>query len=209
MLLESEKKGRDAAGAPTATAAAPPPPGTEGAATAAGGASAAGGGGDGDGKGKRKDKKEDGATHLRNFFLIVPALTINFVDNLRTSKDRMEKTVKGMEAFFSDDGFAMGIAYILAILRQDKAFESLHWWDAVARFHNAELAKCQAEMAGLGKTKADADRREELEFKRRRVLADRREFDSLFFAYRGARTFFRPQEEGRDDDEDDAIAAAM
>jgi WASH complex subunit 7 len=43
-------------------------------------------------EGEKQKAKEDG--HLRNFFLIIPALTLNFVDNLRTAKDRMEKGVK-------------------------------------------------------------------------------------------------------------------
>jgi len=120
-----------------------------------------------------------------------------------------------MEAFFCDDGFAMGIAYILAILRQDRAFESLHWWDSVTRFHNGELVKCSNELATLGKTKADSDKRDELEFKRKRIAADRREFEALFFAYRGARTFFRDADTGKGgdsgtkDDDEDAIAAAV
>jgi WASH complex subunit 7 len=141
-----------------------------------------------------------GESHLRNFFLIVPALTTSFVDHLRSSKDRMEKSVKGAEAFFSDDGFAMGAAYILAILKQDRAFDSLHWWDSVALFHRAELASFKAEGAALGKTKADADRAEELAFKSRRTVAAQAEFDSLFYAFSGARLFFKV-DGGADDDE--------
>lgn len=132
---------------------------------------------------------------MRNFFLIVPALTISFTDNLRTAKDRMDKSVKGAEAFFSEDGFAVGLAYILAILKQDRAFDSLHWWDAVTRHHRAELASYRTELAGLGKSKADADRAEELAFKNKRVLTAQAEFDSLFFAFSGARLFFKIDEE--------------
>ena len=112
----------------------------------------------------------------------------------------MEKTVKGSEAYFTDDGFALGLAYILAILKQDRAFDSLHWWDAVARHQAGELAKLAAELAALGKGKADADRREELEFKRRRVGVEKREFEALFYAFSGGRSFFR--EHNADEDED-------
>lgn len=35
------------------------------------------------------------------------------------------------EVYFTDDGFAMGVAYILAILKQAKKFEALHWQDSM------------------------------------------------------------------------------
>jgi WASH complex subunit 7 len=124
------------------------------------------------------------------------------VDALRNAKDRMEKTVKGSEAYFTDDGFALGLAYILAILKQDRAFDSLHWWDAVARHQADELAKFAGELAALSKakTKADADRREELEFKVRRVNVEKREFEALFYAFSGGRSFFAVHEADEDED---------
>lgn len=183
---------------------------------------------------KKKDREE---SHLRNFVLVVPALTISFVENLRAAKDRMEKSVKGTEAFFTDDGFAIGLAYILAILKQvrwawlpaslhsplppplppvpplqERLWESMHWWDAVIAHHRAELAACREEMGKLSvggkggaRSKADADRAEELDFRQRRVHAMQTEFDALFYAFSGARTFFRAAEAdggagGEDDD---------
>ena len=91
----------------------------------------------------------------------------------------------------------------LAILKQDRAFEGLHWWDSVLAYQQSELLKYNAEAATLGKAKADQDKRDELDFKRRRILTERKEFEALFFAYRGARTFFREEEL---DEDEDAIA---
>lgn len=52
-----------------------------------------------------RDKKN---IHLRNFYVIVPALTINFVEYSTTCKEKLSKKNK-IGAAFTDDGFAMGI----------------------------------------------------------------------------------------------------
>ena len=47
-------------------------------------------------------------SHLKNFYLIVPSLTINFVEHSLAVKDNILKKNK-MDAAFTDDGLAMGL----------------------------------------------------------------------------------------------------
>jgi WASH complex subunit 7 len=49
--------------------------------------------------------------------MILPPLTLNYVESLLIAKDKInKKNVAGM--YFTDDGFAMGVAYILRVLEQ-------------------------------------------------------------------------------------------
>lgn len=99
--------------------------------------------------------------HLDNFYTIVPALCLSWVEASLAAKDRMFKQNRARtwnprlfshggayrrtrtcftalsrrkfrtrplnsgEAYYTDDGFAVGVAYILAILEQGSRFDSL------------------------------------------------------------------------------------
>ena len=45
--------------------------------------------------------------HLKKFFIIVPPLTVNYVEHIISAKEKMSKKNKDGAAF-TDDGFAMG-----------------------------------------------------------------------------------------------------
>lgn len=69
--------------------------------------------------------------HLRNFFVILPATTYNYVQHIIISKEKLARKNKQEGATFTDDGFAMGVIYVLKLLDQLGDFDSLQWFSAV------------------------------------------------------------------------------
>lgn len=153
------------------------------------------------------ETKEKEQRHLANFYQIIPALTINFVETSVQAKDLMYKNSRRKESYFSDDGFAIGLAYILAILNQGEKLDALHWFDEVAqkyaldeqkfqeKHQEREARKKEQASRRLKETTAELiDDEEEvhtLQLTAKRIEQHRREFDLLNWSLNGARIFFK------------------
>jgi len=51
-------------------------------------------------------RSDNNNSHLHNFYILIPSLTLNFIEHSINSKEKMYKKSKG--AMFTDDGFAVG-----------------------------------------------------------------------------------------------------
>ncbi|XP_073949461.1 strumpellin and WASH-interacting protein isoform X2 [Choristoneura fumiferana] len=123
--------------------------------------------------------------HLKNFYIIVPPLTLNFVEHMILSKDKMSKRNK-VGAAFTDDGFAMGIAYILKLLDQDSNFEALHWFDSVWKHIKEERKNLEEQ-----KAKGSLQLQQALALTEKKIKTLEEEFKLLYYSLTSARIFFR------------------
>lgn len=157
-----------------------------------------------------------GTTPLSNFYMIIPSLSINYIDNIKRGKERMVKSHKGIESYFTDDGFAIGTAYILTILKQTTAFRSLHWFEHVHKKYNTDVQNLQNDIKeiqteDISKVKSKSGRRMDAKQKKkyvdeqkervveinleiRRKKQYQREYELLFYSFSGAKIFFKTED---------------
>ncbi|KAJ7414790.1 WASH complex subunit 4 [Willisornis vidua] len=127
--------------------------------------------------------------HLRNFYIIVPPLTVNFVEHSISCKEKLNKKNKSGAAF-TDDGFAMGVAYILKLLDQYQEFDSLHWFQSVREKYVKEI-RAVAKQQNVQSTNQDEKLLQTMNLTHKRLEVCLQEFELLYFSLSSARIFFR------------------
>uniref|UniRef100_A0A672RNR3 WASH complex subunit 4 n=1 Tax=Sinocyclocheilus grahami TaxID=75366 RepID=A0A672RNR3_SINGR len=127
--------------------------------------------------------------HLRNFYMIVPPLAVNFVEHSISCKEKLSKKNK-VGAAFTDDGFAMGVAYILKLLDQYQEFDSLHWFQAVREKYMKEMNAVVKEQ-NVQSTSQDEKLMQTMNLTQKRLDIYLQEFELLYFSLSSARIFFR------------------
>ncbi|XP_059151833.1 WASH complex subunit 4-like isoform X4 [Physella acuta] len=144
--------------------------------------------------------------HLRNFFVILPPLTINFVEHSISCKEKMNRKNK-VGAAFTDDGFAMGVAYILKLLDQYYEFDSLHWFQSV----RVKLTKDKNEVLKQSGNRNDEKLQQTTSLTVKRLEQYLQEYELLFYSLSSARIFFRAdltaEEEKQDNGTKDGLSA--
>jgi WASH complex subunit 7 len=95
------------------------------------------------------------------------------------AKDKLFKKAH-LDAYFSDDGFVLGVAFILKILDQHEKFLSLNWFDAVdvKLMHDEEVIK----KVKKGKQEENT----EVEMSARKVNSQKQEFNLLSWSFTSA-----------------------
>lgn len=103
-------------------------------------------------------------------------------------KEKLNKKNK-IGAAFTDDGFVMGVAYILKLLDQYQEFDSLHWFQSVQDKYAKEKADV---MASLNRgTVRDEKLQQTMNLTMKRLNTYQQEFELVYFSLNSARIFFR------------------
>jgi len=118
-------------------------------------------------------------SHLENFYLIVPALTLEYIQQIGIDKEKFNK--KGKETgVFTDDGFALGIAFILKLLNQNRSFDSLVWFSSATEFLQSEIEVKTREKENIKIT----------QLTKAKISGDLEEFRLLHWSFASARILF-------------------
>uniref|UniRef100_A0A6P4E2L4 WASH complex subunit 7 homolog isoform X1 n=1 Tax=Drosophila rhopaloa TaxID=1041015 RepID=A0A6P4E2L4_DRORH len=78
--------------------------------------------------------------HLKTFYLITPALIMNYIDYRVKQKLKIHKKDQSKISLF-EDGFAIGLVYILNLLNQQLEFYELGWSQTTTQHLNEERSK--------------------------------------------------------------------
>ena len=69
--------------------------------------------------------------HMHNFAILVPALCLSWLEASLRGKEMMHKQNLTADVYFVDDGFALGLAFVLSTCGLDSSFDALKWFSAV------------------------------------------------------------------------------
>ncbi|KAI3381952.1 hypothetical protein SNEBB_009586, partial [Seison nebaliae] len=134
--------------------------------------------------------------HLANFYIIIPSMTINFVEHIKECKERLQKNEK-IGAAFTDDGFAFGIAFILKLLGQYEQFDALHWFKSLRNKYTEDKRTIKNELV-LVRNVEDKNLRNTLTLSENRINKIIDEFNLLEYSLASARIFFKDWTESND-----------
>ena len=119
---------------------------------------------------------------MEMFYFLLPPLTISFIDNAINARDNLLKKNKTEEsAYFSDDGFMVGICYLLKIFDCDKNFESLNWFPSVINYYKSKQGQ---------KQKKDKNASGVNILNERQIASYKEQFEMLYYTYTSATILF-------------------
>ncbi|CAG9535026.1 unnamed protein product [Cercopithifilaria johnstoni] len=131
--------------------------------------------------------------HLNFFYMIVPPLTINYVDRMLSCKGKLGRRAKQNNTF-TDDGFILGVAFILVLLDQHTYFSDLNWFQSVARECEEEIVSASFGPKSSNKITSDPSAAIRLA----KLDQYQKEFQLLSYTFSSSKIFFNSSHDAPD-----------
>ena len=117
------------------------------------------------------------------FAFLLPALTMTYSDTAINARDNLEKKKEPDEnSYFSDDGFMMGICYLLKVFSADKKFQSLSWFPSVIQSYDDKKNPRKSDKSDKSNGMETINERKNSSYKQ--------QFELLYFTYTSASILF-------------------
>ena len=117
------------------------------------------------------------------FAFLLPALTMTYSDTAINARDNLEKKKEPDEnSYFSDDGFMMGICYLLKVFSADKKFQSLSWFPSVIKSYGDTKNPRKSDKSDKSNGMETINERKNASYKQ--------QFELLYFTYTSASILF-------------------
>jgi WASH complex subunit 7 len=117
------------------------------------------------------------------FAFLLPALTMTYSDTAINARDNLEKKKEPDEnSYFSDDGFMMGICYLLKVFSADKKFQSLSWFPSVIKSYDDKKNPRKSDKSDKSNGMETINERKNASYKQ--------QFELLYFTYTSASILF-------------------
>ncbi|KAH8321131.1 hypothetical protein KR074_010591, partial [Drosophila pseudoananassae] len=130
--------------------------------------------------------------HLKTFYLITPAVITNYIDYRVKEKLKVHKKDQTNFSVF-EDGFAIGLIYILCMLNQLGDFHELGWSESTAKQLYAERSKVTSIVEGQKVSTGHVDEKllQTVAITERHVNAYEHEYNLLYATLSSAEIFFQ------------------
>lgn len=123
---------------------------------------------------------------------------MSYVEHIQRGKERIASKNKNIGGFISDDGFPLGVAYLLKILDQSNKFQQLNWFESMLTKLKTDLKDIESrkdlyskETDDIGLGLEQENDKLEWEMSNRRVNTLTREYEMLNFTFSGSSILFK------------------
>ena len=134
--------------------------------------------------------------HLKLFYLMIPPLTLSFIDHIQKGNEKINSKNQNVGGFISDDGFALGLAYLLKIMGQTDKFANLNWFQSMLNkleqdYNAADLREKKQVDETYGNSYERDNQKLDAEMSKRRTTRLTREYEMLNFCFSASSILFK------------------